>query len=256
MSTHTPQNLRLLGLHPQDAVILSREAARQVDRCATTDFLIPSIVLMENAAIHLATAIRHEVQTRPILILAGAGNNGGDGFAAARHLFIAHTPVRIITPLGPPKPGSDAAVNAAIAQRIGIPIHNPDPDKPLADVVAREAAHFSTRGVILDALFGTGLDRPIHGRAAEAIHAISQMRRLDWIVIAADIPSGLDADTGQPLGTSITADATVTFAGLKPGLLHAHVHTGRLWLAGIGIPPTLLHALGQPLPPHLHVQQV
>ncbi len=234
--------VHLLGLEPGDVVVLGRHAAREVDRLATAEFGIPSIVLMENAAIHLAWVVRRVVEARgadEVVVVAGPGNNGGDGFTAARHLANAGVSVRVVAPLGLPRSG-DASVNLDIAQRMGVRVDVPGAD--LAAVFA--SAQAGTTPVIVDALFGTGLDRAVVDRAAEVIERINEARAKAVGVIAADIPSGVDCETGEVLGVGVVADVTVMFAGLKRGLLTAGAHAGELWLAGIGVPTSLLHRLG------------
>ena len=194
---------------------------------------------------HLAAVVERVMHARGAsgaVIIAGSGNNGGDGFAAARHLANAGVPVRIIMPLGLPRSGGDAAINLEITRRMGLPLEISNSADTLKDTLA----DIEPRDVIVDALFGTGLDRPLTDRTAEIVIRINERREAGSPVVAADIPSGLDGDTGEVLGTAVMADVTVTFAGVKPGLLRCAGQVGELWLAGIGVPSSLLHRLGSP----------
>lgn len=220
---------------PSAATVLDRAAARALDRAATEEFGIPSIILMENAAIAVAREafdMRHGGEDG-VLIVCGRGNNGGDGWAVTRHLANAGTPVTVAA-VGDPRDGTDAAVNRAICDRMGIP------------VVSLGAIATTDQCVVVDAVFGTGLDRPVSGPAADAIEAINASGRS---VLAVDVPSGLDADLGEPLGVAVVATRTVTFVGLKPGLLTpaGRAHAGEVVIASIGAPATLTERFGTPL---------
>ena len=218
--------------------ILDRASVRAVDRAAIDEYGIPGIVLMENAARGLAAEalnmLGDRVQGAEVLVICGSGNNGGDGYALARHLHNAGARP-VLAALGAPRLGTDAAVNRAICQRMGLAIAGPD---SLDD-------HSDAR-LVVDALFGTGLDRPVEGRAAEVIDWINAAGRP---VLAVDVPSGLDCDTGRPLGRAVRAKATVTFVARKPGLVEPPGldYAGRVTVADIGAPRALVERLGRPL---------
>ncbi|MEE8154636.1 MAG: NAD(P)H-hydrate epimerase, partial [Phycisphaerales bacterium] len=191
--------------------VLNRESVRAVDRAAVQEYGIPGIVLMENAARGLADQVLRmlgDAQNSPptTLIVCGSGNNGGDGYAMGRHLHNAGIKT-VFVKLGESRSGTDAAINREICLKMGLP------EVPLHDIASHADAD-----LIVDAIFGTGLDRPVSGPAAQAI---------EWIngasapVLAVDVPSGLDCDTGEPLGTTVRADCTVTFVAKKPGLITA-----------------------------------
>jgi NAD(P)H-hydrate epimerase len=167
-----------------------------------------------------------------VLIVCGGGNNGGDGFAAARHLhsagcaplLLAATPVSQLT--------GDAAANAQIAGRIGIPIEPATPER-IGDAPA---------DLIIDALLGTGLDQPPREPAAALIRA---MNARGLPILAVDLPSGLDCDTGRPLGPSehcIRAHVTATMVAEKAGFPRARPWTGEVIVADIGAPPEAVRA--------------
>lgn len=231
------------GPSPQ-VFMLSRSAARELDRLASEEFLIPTIVLMENAARHVAEVafgLVGEGSEATITVFCGPGNNGGDGLAAARHLHNAGAAVRVILAASPERYEGDAAVNLRIIEKMGIQVGRgleavPNPDDAPA--------------VIVDALLGTGLTSAVNAGMAAMIGGVNQLARMGSKVVAVDLPSGLDADTGEPLGAAVKADVTVTFAGPKPGLctLEAQAYVGDLLVADIGAPRALVERLGTPIP--------
>ncbi len=236
---------------PPGCWVLSRKAVRKIDQLATERFGIPSIVLMENAAIGLrdrAMAMLLELGTDRVVILVGPGNNGGDGLALARHLHNAGAKPRILLTADPDhmaqKPG-DAAVNLAIVRKMHLPIERLD-SATGAEVLEHAA---DTRVLIVDALLGTGLRDPARGVIRDTILHVNRLRAPGVGVLAVDLPSGLDCDTGKPAGDgpAIEADHTVTFVALKPGMLHLEAlrWTGEVTIAGIGAPRELIEELGE-----------
>lgn len=212
--------------------ILTAEQMRNIDRRATESFGVPSIVLMENAAIAVVDAIfEHYPNADRIAIFCGLGANGGDGFAVARHLenrgvvpllFIAGDRSLI---------QGDARTNLAVCERLGIPIY----DMRDVDQVDDALAHASDADAIVDALFGTGLNRAPSGVAAEVIRGIAELR---LPVVAVDLPSGANATTAEIFEPCIQAEVTVTFAA--PKLCHlfepAALQCGEVIVADITIP--------------------
>ena len=219
--------------------VLDRESVRAVDRAAVEEYGIPGIVLMENAARGLADqALRMlgDAQNSPptTLIVCGSGNNGGDGYALGRHLHNASVKV-VLVQLGEPRAGSDAAINREICQKMELP-----------EIALDDVASNADADLIVDAIFGTGLDRPVRGPAAEAI---GWMNATSAPVLAVDVPSGLDCDTGELLGKTVRADCTVTFVAKKPGLLAATAkeYAGKVVVADIGAPIELVRRFGRPI---------
>lgn len=215
-------------------LIFTRDAVRTLDRLAVEKYHIPSIILMENAALHIAAAALKMLRGKPnprITIFCGPGNNGGDGLAAARHLHNSHARVTIILSGPVRRYAGDAAINLRIAQAIKL---------PMRVAVGRMKAPPSD--LIIDSLLGTGLDRPVTGIIAQLIARINAQHAP---VLAVDIPSGLDADTGRPLGAAIRATRTITLAGLKVGFLNsdARPYLGRISVGDIGIPRELAERL-------------
>jgi len=215
--------------------VLDRLSVRAVDRAAIVEYGIPGVVLMENAARGLAVEALDMLgaATGSVVIVCGTGNNGGDGWALARHLHNAGVRVTV-APLGEPRPGGDAAVNCGICRKMALREIAPD-DLP---------AHLDGCDLIVDAIFGTGLDRRVTGPAAEVIDRINHSGRQ---VLAVDVPSGLDCDTGEPLGRAVKAARTVTFVAHKPAMnvAAAREHLGRIVVADIGAPVELLERFGR-----------
>ena len=217
---------------------LSRAEVRDVDRRAIKVFGVPGVVLMENAGAGAARLLVSLGIRGPVIIACGKGNNGGDGFVIARHLDSAGYPVRLILACPPEEIGGDAAVNLQIAQRSGLPIEQ----LANGDLKDWEAAIAGADWVI-DALLGTGASGPPTGTVAVAIAAINAIRdQTTARVLAVDLPSGLDCDTGQTAGACIRADLTATFVAPKQGfdLAGAAAYTGRVEVVGIGAPRAAL----------------
>lgn len=202
------------------------EQVRALDRCAIDRHAIPAAELMQRAgraAFRLLQARWPEA--RRVLVLAGAGNNGGDGYVLGAEALAAGLGVRLLT-LGDHTDLSEASAAAAarFAERGGAA----EPYQRLPGDV----------DVIIDALLGTGLTRAVAGHWAEAIDAVNASRAP---VLALDIPSGLDADTGQVLGTAVQAAATISFIGLKQGCFTARgpACCGALHFDGLSVPPAI-----------------
>jgi NAD(P)H-hydrate epimerase len=234
--------------------IFTAAQSRELDRLCVSEFAIPSIVLMENAALGIASVARDQikgVEDPCVLIFCGPGNNGGDGLATARHLANDGTAVSIVISARPEKYSGDAKTNLEIAARMGIPIVCAE---PLAREAARKArAELGDPDLVIDALLGTGIDRPASGIVGELIQTINAYRAEGVPILSVDVPSGLDADAGGPAGGPegqvVTADVTVALLGLKPGYLTlaAQPFLGDCLVAGIGAPRALIERLGRPL---------
>ncbi|MBY0422378.1 MAG: NAD(P)H-hydrate dehydratase [Parvularculaceae bacterium] len=200
-----------------DALLLAAEmrAAEAAVIAAGT----PSIDLMERAGAGAAAIIARRWTKRPVAVLCGPGANGGDGFVVARLLREAGWPVRVSLLGARDALKGDAAINAA---RWSGPV------EAYTDVL-------SGAGLVVDALFGTGLSRPLEGEAAAMI---DEARRSGAPVVAIDIPSGVDSDTGQVHGDALQAEVTVAFAARKPGhlLFPGHARSGEVVVVDIGVP--------------------
>lgn len=208
---------------------LTRLQARDLDRWAIEQLGIPGIVLMENAAAAAERAVAdHLAGQAPgiILIFCGPGNNGGDGLALARRLRNRAFDVRIITTQPAKRFQGDAAINFGICAKMEIPIDQwPARDLP-------------TPQLIVDALVGTGLDREPKHTVAEAIDYINRIHGRGVRVVSIDVPSGLDCDTGEALGSAVRADQTITLAAMKTGFTNpaSRDYTGEIIVGDIGIP--------------------
>ncbi|MFM7108904.1 MAG: NAD(P)H-hydrate epimerase [Planctomycetaceae bacterium] len=231
-------------LQPVERTPLTGRQLREIDRRAIEEFGLPGVVLMENAGRGAARLIeRLWPGGGPVAIACGRGNNGGDGSVIARHLELAGRPVRILLAAEPDAITGDAAVMLAVATRAGIPA------VPLA---AADAAawrrELAGAVVVVDALLGTGAAGPPRGPIATAIDAVNAWRSANPAgrVLAADLPSGLDCDTGAAAGACVRADATATFVAPKPGFAGrgAAAFTGAVHVVGIGAPRRLLAEYG------------
>jgi NAD(P)H-hydrate epimerase len=189
---------------------------------------IAGIELMENAGAAVAEAITARFVRVPVIVLCGPGNNGGDGFVVARRLARAGWPVRVAL-LGRQERLRGDAATAARAW--------------CGDTVALEPGVPQGTGLVVDALFGAGLTRPIEGVARATIEAVQEA---SLPIVAVDIPSGIDGDTGAILGVAAPARLTVTFQRVKPGhlLLPGRDYVGELVIADIGISEHVTEQLG------------
>lgn len=216
---------------------MSRDEVRRVDAWAIEEIGVPGVVLMENAGRSCAELAQQKLAAAPdprVCVFCGAGNNGGDGYVIARHLLNAGIPTTVVLCGDREKVQGDARVNLEILERLGhcMELLNPESE----DVVAAVRSFGRGASLIVDALFGTGL----RGLLKEPYRAIIEaINALGCPILAVDIPSGLDCDTGQPLGAAIRAAYTVTFVAVKMGFLRpeARTYTGELHVASIGVEP-------------------
>ena len=206
-----------------------------LDRRATEEFGIPSLLLMENAGRGAAELAFKAAKGARILVVCGKGNNGGDGFVAARHLFNRGLSVRIL--LAPPisELKGDAALNFSIASKMHIPI------TLLEDEIAgkRLAASLVGADFLVDAIFGIGLSSAVLGVYETLIQTMNQSGRP---ILAMDIPSGLDSDDGSVHGIAVKASITAAMGMAKHGHFRGKgpVYTGQLAVVDIGLPRPLL----------------
>lgn len=209
---------------------LGRDQVRSVDGWATHTLGIPGILLMENAGRGVAEVLlelEKSPPTLPVLIFCGPGNNGGDGFVIARHLSGRGWPVRVVLASEIAVYKGDARFHLDILQKCQIGIHD-DSNMDLPAALAQTSW-------IVDALFGTGLTRPLEGYFADLVNTINQSGRP---VLSVDLPSGLDGDTGLPLGPTVRARHTVAMVARRPGFDHpgSIEYTGTVHVTGIGLP--------------------
>jgi NAD(P)H-hydrate epimerase len=212
---------------------------RELDRATIEGGHVPSLVLMENAGRAAAELVKREFSGKKrVVIVCGAGNNGGDGFVVARLLLAAGFDVRALLVADKARLRGDALENYRAYVELGAAIRVVAADAlgPLDDAL-RDAE------LIVDALFGTGLDREIGGFERVVIERINAAKAP---CVALDLPSGLDADTGVPRGAAVRAEHTVTFAHRKRGLCTplGQAHAGHVDVADIGIPDALVERVG------------
>ncbi len=222
-------------------IFMTREQMRRYDAVAIEKYGVPGTVLMENAGRGAAHVVMEEARGRSgtIAIVCGKGNNGGDGFVIARHLINAGRLASVILLGRREDLQGDARTNANILAAMRAPITEIDGDRDVKTLPGLLVGS----SVIVDAIFGTGLEREVTGRYARAIQAINGA---GVPVVAVDLPSGLDADTGRALGTAVRADATATFACLKRGLvIHPGVElAGKVTVVDIGAPGRIVQEVG------------
>jgi NAD(P)H-hydrate epimerase len=203
-----------------DGVLLTPAAMAAVDRAAIASGL-PGPWLMENAGRAVTRAVTARFPPVPTLVLCGPGNNGGDGFVVARRLAAAGWPVRLASLVEPGRLRGDAAWAAGLWRG---PVEEVRPE-------GLEGA-----ALVVDALFGAGLDRPLAGVALATVERLAGSTGVP--VVAVDVPSGVHGGTGEVMGAAPAARLTVTFCRLKPGhlLLPGRLLMGEVLLADIGSP--------------------
>lgn len=234
--------------------VLSRDELRELDRVAVEELGLPSILLMENAAIGASRSVLRALgvlESGVVVVVAGTGNNGGDGLAVARQLHIQGVEVRValIGDAGRMTADSAANLKALRAASAAVEVIGENSCNGAEERVAAWLGEIGP-AVVIDALLGTGLSRDVEGPVAGAIRAINRARseRSTLLVVSLDLPSGLDADTGRPLGEAVRADVTATFAALKRGFftMEAQEWVGEIELLPIGVPPELTARFGEP----------
>jgi len=223
---------------------LTCQQIRELDVLAIEHVGIPGIVLMENAGRGAAEFIHRCLMspaTARVLILCGAGNNGGDGFVIARHLHNAGVPVTVALSAPPERSSGDAATNLHILVRMGLSLLRAYEPEGLAAT----RAEAEQADVIVDALLGTGSTGAPRGTMAELIQIANAAPRARRVAI--DLPAGLDGDTGEPREPCFRAHATVTMVAPKTGLMApaARPVVGRIVVVDIGVPRALIPGRGQ-----------
>lgn len=217
---------------------------REIDRKAIEDYGIPGIVLMENAVLKV---LKHIPRDRDkYTVIAGAGNNGGDGLGAARHLYIEGKSVSVVLLGSSSKLKGDAKTNFEILVRLS---KNKNPENEEIEIIElfgensdSEEKLEHARGavmegeVIVDAIFGTGLSSEVKGLYRDMVESLNQSKGYK---VSVDIPSGLNGDIGEPMGTAVKADKTVTLQYPKVGFENpsSKEYTGELVVESISIPP-------------------
>ncbi len=214
--------------------IASRKEMQWMDRYASQKLHIPEEILMENAGQSAVSVLAWQwgdIGGRKFVVCSGVGNNGGDGLVAARHLLSREGNVAVFVVGDPERFSGAAKLNWAMVGSLPIAVR-------LVKRAEDMLPELNEADVIIDALFGTGLDREITGLAAEVIGLINQQGKR---VLSLDIPSGVNGDTGEIMGSAIRADWTVAFGLPKRGniLYPGYGLGGELFLAPISFPPAL-----------------
>lgn len=224
--------------------VLSREQIRALDAWATDRCWVPSLILMENAGNNAARVILGAMGEREVevVIVAGSGNNGGDGFVVARRLLCEGKSVEVFLLGNAEKLKGDALANCEAWKGLGGIVREMGDDAGVS-ILEKRLDDLGSHDIVVDALLGTGLDREVEGRHATVIQAMnaSAARRM-----ALDVPSGLDANTGQALGATVHAELTVTFGHSKLGLVTSTgaAHAGVVHVVDIGVPAELFRHVG------------
>lgn len=213
---------------------LTREEVRRVDQVAIHDLGLSGLILMENAGLGLTESVLRELNRRSVPadrlvgIVCGKGNNGGDGYVLARHLTLRGRCARVVV-TSDPDPESDAGHNLSVLRRDGWQIAAAPDGAALREVLAS----WTDVDLLVDGLLGTGISSALREPALGWVQALDADPRPK---LAIDLPSGLDCDTGEPLGAVVRAVRTVTFVAEKIGFAKAHEFTGDVDVVPIGCP--------------------
>lgn len=212
-------------------ILTTAEEARKLDEMAMKDYGIPEMVLMENAGSSVVHLMEPYISWdgKDVVVVCGTGNNGGDGFVIARYAQEAGARVSVLL-MGNESHMSEASkCYRAVAEKMFM--------KAQAISTAREAVSTLQRAdIIVDALIGTGLKKNVEGEKA---YLIEEMNEAPGLVVSVDVPSGMDSDTGEALGTAVEADFTVALGSVKRGHVlfpGSEYYTGKLLYSPIGIP--------------------
>jgi len=227
--------------------VANAEEMQELDRKAIETYRIPGMILMENAGRGAAEVISNtfpDIHKKKIAIIAGKGNNGGDGFVIARYLLNQGVSVKVYLLTDSKALRGDAETNFNILQRMKGEVISVPSSKDYVKL-KKDLEKFD---ILVDGIFGTGLDAEVRGYYREVIDHLNTLQRP---IVAIDIPSGLDADTGKPLGTAIRASLTITLGLPKVGQLipPGIDYVGELKVIDIGIPKRLVEE--EKIPTHL-----
>ena len=213
------------------ALTISRDEVRAIDAAAIEQLGIPGLVLMENAARGVADVIHREFAgVDRIVIACGFGNNGGDGLALARQLHADNVTADTLILRHARELAPDAQLNLQFLERSGVSVRDCSVDDFVSSVRT-----LSDNDLIVDCLLGTGVRGAVRAPFDTAISAINDSAAG---ILAVDLPSGMDCDTGRPCGNCVVAQRTVTFVAIKQGFFNAIAKdlTGRVSVAHIGLP--------------------
>jgi ADP-dependent NAD(P)H-hydrate dehydratase / NAD(P)H-hydrate epimerase len=219
--------------------VLDNQQMRLLDRITASEYKIPGLIFMENAGmnttIEVMKALKEDYRKK-VIIISGTGNNGGDGFAIARHLYNKDVQVKVYIVGDESLIKNDAWVNLEAIKAMRVSIGFLKDENDMIDF----NLDLMKSDIIVDALFGTGLNTPVKGIANEVIRVVNKVKRK---IISVDIPSGISGDTGKVLGNAIRATKTVVYQLPKIGNLTAPgiEYNGELLICPIGIPQDAIH---------------
>jgi len=213
--------------------VVTAEEMRIIDRRTIEGYSIPGSVLMERAGLAVASRIKEAFSPRKVIIIAGSGNNGGDGLVVARNLYNEGWDVKVFLTAKPEDLKGDALLQYRIAVKFGLKIY------PINEFLTNYSSLITRHCILVDALLGTGISKKVTGLLSEVI---SYLNRSNVPIISVDIPSGISSDNGQIMGEAVRADCTVTFGLPKRGhlLYPGAQHSGKLFIEDIGFPKELL----------------
>lgn len=217
--------------------VVTSQEIKEIDRKAIDEYGIPGLILMENAGLSIFQNIKNiysDLKSRKVIIFSGSGNNGGDGFVVARHLYNYGVKVRVFVLSSLDKIKGEAKINLEIISKIGIELIEIESMK-----IEEVRRIILDTDLIIDAILGTGLQGKVTGLKAKIIDLINYANK---DVIAVDLPSGLNSDTGKIVGSCVKATYTITLGLPKIGLLlyPGADYTGKIIVEDIGIPKNLL----------------
>lgn len=227
----------------------------KIDSAAINEFGIPGVVLMENAGLRVvdvAARVMEGACGKRVVVLAGKGNNGGDGFVAARHLYNMGARVKVFLFSDPSSITGDARINLDIWQKLGGEIYAVVKEKSGSKIDDTLRNTLLQADLVVDAIFGTGFKGAARGVVAEVIKFVNECGQP---VVAVDIPSGLEADTGKVAGPCVKAVHTVTFGLPKIGLLvePGATYAGQLTVADISIPRAAVDSVAKSFDRHKYL---
>jgi hydroxyethylthiazole kinase-like uncharacterized protein yjeF len=225
-------------LPDKKCVVMNRDEVRAFDAWAISELGIPGVVLMENAGRSCAELIKKELAgaaNPKVCIFCGTGNNGGDGYVIARHLLNSGFEVVVVVCGDRKKIKGDAKKNLDILEGMSQPTEQLNLKD--SDIPGQVETFSANADMLVDSLFGTGLSGQLSDEYKQLIKSINAQH---CPILAVDIPSGLDCDTGKHLGVAIKANYTVTFVAVKKGFTSTNTaapYTGEIFVASIGIEP-------------------
>ena len=220
------------------SIALTREQSREVDRLAMEVYGFSGLVLMENAGRGVADCLENLGIDGTVVICCGRGNNGGDGYVIARHLDLRGYQTSVLLYCDPAQLTGDAAANFRILEKTDVPIHFCHADPGLENL----STHLAGAAWLVDALLGTGA----RGEPRPPLDSVIEALNVSGVpLLAVDVPSGLDCDTGEPACATIRAAHTCTFVTAKTGFSQpaAQPYLGQLHVLNIGTPPKLVEEL-------------